>query len=540
MSCGENLTHWTNRMTNKQKNKTDHSRLREILHILARHDIMKGISPQKLRAIVEDLGPTFVKLGQIMSMRRDMLPDAYCNELAQLRADVRPMPFAEVRRVIEAEYKAPLPSVFSSFEEAALGAASIAQVHAATLLNGTHVVVKVQRPGIRETMARDIALLKRAARLVDLTEIGDVIDVTMVLDEMWTVAQQEMDFLIEAQNAEEFRERNRDIVFADCPMMEHRFSTSRVLVMEYINGLPIDALDELQQEGYDLEEIGLKLADHYVKQIIDDGFFHADPHPGNLRIRAGQIIWIDMGMMGRLSARDQELFREGAKALVKRDVETLKDIVLTIGVCTARIDHARLYNDIDEMLRKYGKMEVGSMDLGAILEEFMGLAKAHHIALPKGVSMLGRGVLTLEGVLAVLSPKVNLIQIMASRMSTQILQDIDWKHELFSGIRHLFESGRKSVEIPAQFSDFLRMGLKGQLKLNLELTGSEQPLASIDRMVNKLIRCLFTAALLIGSCMLCTTDMKPKILQIPLLGLLGFVSALFMGFSVIWDMRKKR
>lgn len=523
-----------------RNNAGNRGRLREILRILARHEIVKGLTPQKLRAIIEDLGPTFVKLGQIMSMRRDMLPDDYCRELEQLRTDVRPMPFTDVRAMVESEFNAPLSRSFASFSETPLGSASIAQVHAATLPSGKRVVVKVQRPGIRETMARDIALLHRAARLIDLTDIGDVVDLNMVLDEMWSVAQQEMDFLIEAQNAEEFRGYNRDVAFVDCPRIEHGHSTVRVLMMEYIDGIPIDATDALVHAEYDLTEIGLKLADNYVKQIIDDGFFHADPHPGNLRIRGGKIVWIDLGMMGRLSARDQGLFRSAAKALVTNDVDTLKTVLLTLGEPAARIDHARLYTDISDLLDRYAKMDVGNMDLGRILTELMDLAKAHRIALPKGVSMLGRGVMTLEGVLAVISPGINLLQVMANRMSAQLVEEFDLQQALHSGIRRLYESGRKAIDIPAQVSDLLHMGMKGQAKLNLELTGSEQPLSSIDRMVNKIIRCLFSAALLISSCMLCTTNMTPKILQIPLLGLLGFVAALVMGFSVLWDMHKKR
>ncbi|MGE4548500.1 MAG: ABC1 kinase family protein [Intestinibacillus sp.] len=515
-------------------------RLREILAILARHDIVRGLSPQKLRAIIEDLGPTFVKLGQIMSMRRDMLPDAYCEELARLRTDVKPFDFTDVKNVVEAEYKATLSSIFSVFEEQPIGSASIAQAHAAVLRDGRRVVVKIQRPGIRETMSRDIQLLHRAARLLNLTEVGDVIDLNMVLDEMWAVAQQEMDFLIEAQNAEEFRERNRDVAFVDCPQIEHRHTTAKVLVMEYIDGIQIDDLPALLEEEYDLTEIGLKLADHYIKQIVDDGFFHADPHPGNIKVREGKIVWIDLGMMGRLSARDQELFRAAVKAVVRGDVDELKSILLTIGVYTAKIDHARLYNDIDEFLMKYGKLEIGGMDLGQILEEILSLAKRHRISMPKGISMLGRGVLTLEGVLAVISPEVNLIQIMANRLSSEMLREFDLKHELRVGAQRLYESGRKAIDIPAQMSDLLRMGIRGQAKLNLELLGSEQPLSSIDRMVNKIIKCIFSAALLIGSCMLCTTDMKPRILEIPLLGLLGFAAALLIGAWVLWDMHKDK
>lgn len=526
--------------TAPNKAKGDGKRLLEILRILGRHKLTEGLTPEKLRAMVEDLGPTFVKFGQIMSMRRDMLPEEYCRELAKLRTDVQPMAFADVRAVVESEYGVPLEEIFSSFEEGPIGSASIAQVHAAVLQGGRHVVVKVQRPGIRETMAQDVALLHRAAALLNLTEMGDVVDLNMVLDEMWAVAQQEMDFLLEAQNAEEFRVNNRDVAFVDCPVIEHRHTTTRVLVMEYVEGIQIDDVQALRVGGYDLEEIGLKLADNYVKQVIDDGFFHADPHPGNIRVRGGKIVWIDLGMMGRLTARDQSLFRDAVKAMVGGDVGQLKRIVLTMGVHTGQIDHARLYGDIDDFLAKYGKLDLGSMNLGEIIEELVNLAREHRISVPKGVSMLCRGVVTLEGVLAVISPNSNLLEILAGRMSTEILKDFDWKQELKNGSRQLYESGRKSIHIPAQVSDLLRMCLKGQAKVNLEVIGSEQPLAALDRMVNRLVKCILCAAMLLGSCLLCTTEMQPKLLGIPLVGLLGFAAALFMGVWVLWDMHKHK
>ena len=179
----------------------------------------------------------------------------------------------------------------------------------------------------------------------------------------------------------------------------------------------------------DLEEVGLKLADNYVKQVIDDGFFMQTSHPGNIRIRGGKIVWIDLGMMGRLTIRDRSLLRDGVKAIVSGDVEHLKQIVLTMGVHSGRIDHARLYGDIDDFLAKYAKLDLGSMDLGQIIEELVGLAREHRISVPKGISMLSRGVLTLEGVLAVVSPKINLLEILANRMSAEIRKDFDWIEE---------------------------------------------------------------------------------------------------------------
>ena len=518
------------------------NRLKEILQVLARHDIVKGMTPEKLRNIVEDLGPTFVKLGQIMSMRQDMLPAAYCRELSKLRTEVSPMPFDEVRQVIEEEYDTRLERVFASFDRQPLGAASIAQAHAAVLRDGSPVVVKVQRQGIRDVMARDIQLLRKAARILKAaSSAGNALDFGVILNEMWAVAQQEMDFLIEARNAGEFYKLNQDVAYVTCPQIHSQVTTSRVLVMEYIEGFDLDRPDILTDNGYDLEDIGLKLADNYVKQIIDDGFFHADPHPGNLRIREGQIVFLDLGMMGRLSQRDKNLFRQAVRAIAEHNVNALKDVLLTLGVHNGRINHTRLYGDIEDLLTQYGSMGLADMDLGRMLEEFLGLANSHGISMPEGVTMLTRGMLTIQGVLASLAPELNLVQIMANRMLGEAARDFDLLAELKDGGKTLAASGRKAVALPAQLSDLLGMTIKGQTKVNLELTGSDEPLAQVDRMVNKLVLALLSAALLVGSSLICTTDMKPKLLGIPMLGAFGFFIALIlMGYLLVDTFRKKR
>lgn len=396
------------------------------------------------------------------------------------------MPFDEVRQVIEEEYDTRLERVFASFDRQPLGAASIAQAHAAVLRDGSPVVVKVQRQGIRDVMARDIQLLRKAARILKAaSSAGNALDFGVILNEMWAVAQQEMDFLIEARNAGEFYKLNQDVAYVTCPQIHSQVTTSRVLVMEYIEGFDLDRPDILTDNGYDLEEIGLKLADNYVKQIIDDGFFHADPHPGNLRIREGQIVFLDLGMMGRLSQRDKALFRQAVRAIAEHNVNALKDVLLTLGVHNGRINHTRLYGDIEDLLTQYGSMGLADMDLGRMLEEFLGLANSHGISMPEGVTMLTRGMLTIQGVLASLAPELNLVQIMANRMLGEAARDFDLLAELKDGGKTLAASGRKAVALPAQLSDLLGMTIKGQTKVNLELTGSDEPLAQVDRMVNQ-------------------------------------------------------
>lgn len=518
------------------------SRFRELLGILRRHDLIRGLTPEKLRAVLEDMGPTFIKLGQIMSMHPDILPREYCQELSKLRADVRPLPFAQIQQVLEEEYKLPVQEVFAHVEQEPLGSASIAQVHKAVLPDGRQVVLKVQRPGIQQLMANDILLLRKAAGFLKLLggADGQPVDLDMVLTEMWAVAQEEMNFLKEAGNLLEFEELNRGIAYIAAPKLEKELSTGKILVMEYIEGIPIDQIQTLEAMGYDMTEIGEKLADNYCKQIFDDAFFHADPHPGNIWIRDGKIVWLDFGMMGRLTARDKGLFRQAIAALANRDVYELKNVILTLGAVKGKVNHTRLYTDLDDFVTRYGDLDLGSLNMGQMLEELMDLAKTNGISLPAGLSMLGRGVMTIEGVITACCPHVSVIQIIVNHLAGGMKDSLDFKQAGASLWKALQGFLSKGVSVPAQFSDVLRMTAKGQTKLNLEIVGSEEPLKKIDRMVNKLALCIITAGLTVGSSLLCTLQIEPKWGGIPWPAGVGYLlSLLFLG-KLLWDMYQRK
>ncbi len=513
----------------------------EILEVLAKHEIVKGLTPEKLRLILEDIGPTFVKIGQIMSMRQDILPLEYCEELVKLRTDVKPVPIEEIIETIEEEYCVDYHEIFETFETAPLGSASIAQVHMATLKNGKRVVVKVQRKGIQSVMAKDITLLRKASSLLKFAGgTGDTIDFHRVLDEMWTVTQQEMDFLIEANNAVKFAELNKDINYVECPDIEHKYTTPRVLVMEYIDGIQIDETEQLIEQGYNLNEIGTKLAENYVKQVIEDSFFQADPHPGNLRIREGKIAWIDLGMMGQLTEKDRMFVQGGVKAIAERNIFEIQNIILSMGEYKGKINHSKLYVDVDDMMTKYATRNLNELDLGSILQDFLTIAKSHGITMPKGLTMLSRGMMTIEGVLLKLSPDINIAQIMVNHIKSAAIEDFDLKKQLLETGNRLYYSSAKAIEIPAQLSDLMKLTLKGQTKVNLELIGSEEPLKAVDKMVNKLILCIINAAILMASSLICTTNMTPKVLGIPLLGFFGYIAAFILSVILMWDIIKKK
>ena len=494
------------------------SRLREITAVLRRHNITRGVTPKKLRAILEDLGPTFIKLGQIMSMHSDILPKRYCDELMKLRTEVTPMPFEEVISVIEESYGRSWKRVFASIEETPRGSASIAQVHRAVLRSGEEVVVKVQRRGIYEKMARDIALLHKAVKLMPPVSIKGMADLDLVLDELWSVTRDEMNFLTEAANMEEFARRNKDVNFVGTPALYQQYTTVNVLVMEYIDGCGIDDKEALTEQGYDLKEIGSKLVDNYIKQVMDDGFFHADPHSGNVKIRDGKIIWIDMGMMGRLTEHDREMIGKAVQGVALGDVGLIQQAVLGIGEFKERPDQRKLYEDIDGLLMKYGSVDMGQINVAEVMTDLMDVMKDNKIKMPHGLTML-------EGVLADIAPDINMVEIATAHMSGEFFRHLDIKKELKSSGKSVLRSFRKALDIPSMVSDMMSGYLKGQAKINLDLQVTDNLANLLRRLVRNIVMGLWVMALLISSSIICTTDMTPKILGIPALGAFGYMLA---------------
>lgn len=522
-------------------NQDDKKRLSEIIGILSKYNLLSGMTPENLRSLLEELGPTFVKVGQIMSMQPTILPAHYCKELEKLRTSVSPMSFHTVKSILEAEYKTSPDEIFAYIDPTPMGSASIAQVHLATLVDGGKVVVKIQRPGIYDTMYHDIRLIKKAVGIIKfVARIGSEIDINMLIDEIWAVAKQEMDFTIESENAREFYENNSDVAFATCPTIRGEYSTSKTLVMEYIDGYFIDDLDSLKNNGYDLEEIAGKLAHNFVKQVIEDGFFHADPHCGNILIKDGKIVWIDLGMMGRLSARDKKLFAEAVPAIVDHDIAKLTDFALNIGVHDDKISYAALSGDIEAMLNKYGSIDFSNMDLVQMVNDFLSLLKEYKIGVPKGISALSRAMSTIQGTLRTLNPNINFIEIIIDYMSENYIKNFNLKNELKSILRSINFSFRKSLDIPAQISDTLKMFAKGMSKTNMELSMSEEMMFKISKLINLIVIAMITSALLVGSSLICMTEMEPKVFGIPVLGVIGFLLALVLGIWILISINNEK
>ncbi len=524
--------------------KSRYARLIHILGIVRKYDILHGLTPKTMRRMLEELGPTFVKAGQILSMRSEILPEPFCRELAKLRTEVDPMPREVMLDTLRAEYDVPIEEIFDAIDDVPLGSASVAQVHKARLVTGETVAVKVQRPGIRSVMAQDIDIVRSLARRADRF-MGDeqFVDITSVIEELWQSFREETDFLVEAHSLEEFRHNNAKCAYVTCPRPFMGLCTRHVVVMDYIEGIPIAHYGELRAQGYDLEEIGVKVVENYVTQLLDDGFFHADPHPGNILISGGKIAYIDLGIMGRLSAHDRRAISEMLFAVGEGDTVRLKDglLMFATGTETTEIDHARLLADLDLVVRNYGMASFGELDLARFLSAIVTLARRNGLELPGSVTMLGRTMVTLEGTVEDMLENDSIVDILTNRVrrETHLLEETKREAETL-----VIESRRAThglLNAAAQTSEAMNMLTRGQLRMNFKLVGSDDPIADFGHAFDRLTMGIVIAGLFIGSSIIYFSGVKPLVLGVPLLGFVGFLTALILGvWLVVRIMREGR
>lgn len=532
--------------------KTSGPRMREIEHILKKCHAFSGLTPKKATDILEELGPTFVKIGQIASDRSDVIPKEYAEAFKELRAHVPPVPFDRVVETIEASYGHPWQEVFASIDETPLGSASIAQVHKARLASpgsaavggapgdascdGAVVAVKVRRPQVAEQMAEDITLIRHAIALGDLTGVTDNMGFSLhdFVDELERTTAQELDFSVELGNLQRFAQVIEGQEGVQSPKPYPRFSTSEVLVMEYVEGVPVNDVPAVTELGNDPAELGRRLAESYVSQVIDEGFFHADPHPGNIVVRGHDIVWIDLGMTGTLSASERALVGRMLMAVAQKDGFALKDALVALAKPTGPVDHAQLLTKLEAMIASYATADLASLNVGMAFVDVIEVLRTQNLTLPASLTMLARGLLALEGVLAEIAPSASVVGIVSDHLKRQ-LYSLD---AIAGKARDVASAGAASAEaavhLPTQLSHTLAMLNRGQVKVGADLQVPRDAVAALYSVSGTIALALISAGLFIGSSMLATTSMEPKFLEVPLLGVLGYAGAFVLGVYVIW------
>lgn len=515
-------------------------RLMEIVGILNKHQLLRHQSPESAKAVLEDLGPTFVKLGQMVSSHSDVFPAEYCEAFASLRNETNPLPFEEIEDVLKGEFGDAYADVFESIDPVALGSASIAQVHRGRLVSGDDVAIKVQRPGIKPKLREDIKLLRRASELLEGSEqIGLEFDVTQFIDELDRTVNEEIDFRIEAQNLLDFYRNNERRKGISCPRVYEELSNEHVLVMEYIDGLSFEYLDELREQHGErkMREFGQRIVQNYLDQMLADGFFHDDPHPANMMIRDGEVVWIDLGMMGRLTRGEREMMRNLCMAVVYGDAAEAKRILLVWGHASGQIDHPRLLRDMDSMMARYASRDISDLDLANGINDLLNVLRGQHIDMPGSFLALARGLMTLQGTVQHVNPEISVTATLERYLKRTAIENVDPVLRAESIALDAYRAAEHAVQIPQASYDVLTELKKGELQINMQLKNIEEPVNALRRSVERLELGIITAGLFMGSSLLCLTNMEPRILGIPIIGFLGFGCALVMAIYLVWKLR---
>ena len=501
------------------------------------------MDPQKAVRFLEDLGPTYVKIGQLASNRADILPAAYCEAFANLRSNVDPLDFATVIACIDEDYGHSWNTVFSSIEEKPLGSASIAQVHKAVLHDGTEVAVKVRRPGIKEEMAEDLTLLRHFLALAEAGTTGHeelLGTLDGLLTELERTTESELDFTIELNNLVRFHQELEESEGVTCPRPYPEYSSESILVMEYVSGPEINDHAALLAQGNDLDELANRLAQNYIMQVIDEGFFHADPHEGNIIVRGREIVWIDLGMTGSLNSSQRALVNQAFAAIGAKDPYELKEAALGLTTTKGSVNQGRLLQQMEELLNSYASADLEDINIGEAFMDVIEILRSQNLAINPSFTMLARGFVTIEGVVADLSPTTNIVKIVSDHIQKKTLTldaMLQKMKEMSIQTAHSIDAGTK---LPTQFSHTLDMLNEGEIHVGMDVDAPKHVTSMAYSLTGHLAFALISAGLFIGSSIVCTTDMQPEFLGVPLLGIVGYLSAFVLGAYVVWQMFSAR
>lgn len=544
----------------------DMNRLAEILQVLVRHgfspivsrlrrggaDLARAVSglkpaageadagvqslPERIRLVFQDLGPTFIKLGQILSTRSDLIPDEVATELRKLQDDVPAVGFADVRAVIEGDLGKPLPELFARFEEEPLGTASIGQVHGARLHDGTDVVVKVQRPGVRRLVERDLHLLaEMAERVTALWSELRIYDLPGIVDQFRQALMRELDYTHERRSAQRFAAAFRDHPKIVVPRVFPARSSQRVLTMQRIRGVKITEAASL---GNDPRLLARTAVEAVLTMVFEHGFFHADPHPGNIfSLPENRIAFLDLGMVGRLTDTMRFRLTDLIIALVENDVDAAAHALGTLGKREAPLDRGRFLADVGEIMDRIVGLPIEEIQLSEVIRELFDGARRHRIRIPPECFLMGKAMLTIETVARGLDPDLDvegavtphIRRLLALRLAPKRLGKLVWQR--------LSETAEVAGELPGQITDLLESLQRGTLTLRIEPANQHRTMAVIEQLVQKLTFALIISALVLSSAVFITfSGFQGLVWGIPaplFFGFGGYIAAIILAIALV-------
>jgi ubiquinone biosynthesis protein len=487
----------------------------------------------RIRLVLTELGTTFVKLGQMLSTRPDVVGPALAQELTLLQDQARADRPQVIRQAIEKELGKPIAELFAEFEDQPMASASIGQVHRAKLHDGRRVVVKVQHPGIEQNIRNDLEILIQLAELADYyIEEAKAYRPQALAREFQRVLLRELDFMREMRNLEQFIanfERDERVRF---PAPVPELCSGRVLTMELLEGTKLAEGDKLKASGHDLEELARRGSHIFLEMIFRDGYYHADPHPGNILVLDGGVIGLlDCGMVGRIDDALREEIEDMLVAITHRDALQLSAIITRIGSVPAGIEQSAFVTDIADYLAYYGGMSLDQLELGGALTELTEIIRRYHIVLPSGVALLIKVLVMLEGTSQLLNPHFNLTELIQPYQSKLTWRRLSPTRYALKFWRLFREWERLAEMLPRGLADILQQVETGRFEVHLEHK-------SMEPSVNRLVLGMLTAALFIGSALLWVHRVPPLAWDVPIFGVLGCFLSFTMAVRLWWAIRK--
>jgi ubiquinone biosynthesis protein len=496
---------------------------------------------ERIRYAIEELGPTFIKFGQIMSLRPDLLPAPLIRELSRLQDEVAPEEFDTIKPVLQRSLGQDLTEIFSSLDEKPFASASLSQVHRGVLREGNRTVAaKVQRPGIRRKIELDLDILETLVnRLNERSEDLRAYDLPNLVRIIRRSLLRELDFTREARNMKIARSAMEEEAGIYIPEAYDEYCSEQVLVMEYLEGKKLKDLDALPRDDAEiLARQGLNAA---IKQILEDGFFHADPHPGNLLVTGDhRLCLLDWGMVGRLSERDRYELVDLIKSVVEKDSEGLVDSLLLLAKGEYGIDRRAMERDLLEILDTYFAVPIKDMNLGHLLLDITGVLRSYRLRLPPDLVIMVKALITAEGTARQIYPELNVVSEAESSIE-RLAAERFWPgrlwHSLRSSIRHFLALQRQFPLRAYQIMDKLD---RGELAIRFEHENLEGLRKTLEHIFNRLTFGIITGAMIIGSTMIITTGVGPLLFGFPALGLIGYTISGLLGLWLVFNIIRTR
>ena len=496
---------------------------------------------ERLRHTLEDLGPTFIKFGQIMSLRPDLVPNALIVELRKLQDEVAPVAYEAIREVVEKNLQRPLTEVFSQFEEKPLAAASLAQVHRAVLReSGQVVAVKIQRPRIRQVIEPDLYIMEIVAgQLNERMETAQIYDLPNLVQEVKKTLLRELDFTREARNMKIFRSnvaQDKDVYI---PFLVEKYTTEQLLTMELVQGTKLK--DLTPEDDFDPEILAKRGMRLTVKQVLEDGFFHADPHPGNVVILDGNVFCLlDWGMVGRLTRRTRYDLIDLINAVVDKDSEKILSILLSLAQVRGSISPRRLEREILDILDVYHSLPIQELNIGHLLLDISTMLRENRLQVPVDLAIMIKALITAEGTARQLYPELNVVEEAKPYVRRLAMErwrpDVVWRDFR----RNVSDLLRLQKELPVRFNQIIEKIDRGDLKIRFRHENLGGLRNTMQNITNRLTLGIIIAALIIGSSMIITTGVKPLLFGFPALGIIGYSVSGVLGLWLVFNIIRSR